>query len=341
MGYNALMTDSHRPCVVLGEVLCDLFPATRSGRIEVGEPLFPQSGGAPANVAIQLARLGVPVSLITAVGDDPLGELVASSLAGEGVDLAQLKRDPLHRTGLTLVMLDEDGERTFYPWRADAADQHLAPEDLDEKRIAEAAILHHGTVSLRSDPSRRATARAVEVARGRDAIVTLDVNLRPRMFASRESLLDAARVAVRTAHAVKATRGEAAAITGTDDEKAQILALHAEGPALVLLTRDEQGAVISLKSSALDRHEVVEVSSPRVEAVDATGAGDAFMGAAIAVLHHYRLRASSLYELDLTRLGALGAAACRAGALAVTALGATAGMTRDLGLADKDDVATR
>ena len=106
--------DDRRPVVVFGEALCDLFPDARGMTLSTERALRPLPGGAPSNVTIQVARLGAPVNLVTAVGDDPLGAVVLDALEHEGVDTRAVKRDEERRTGLTLVMLDAAGERTFY-----------------------------------------------------------------------------------------------------------------------------------------------------------------------------------------------------------------------------------
>lgn len=312
------------PAVVLGEVLCDLFGPEPGVPLAEAAALVPRPGGAPANVAVQLARLGCAVELLSAVGDDPLGARVLTELEREGVGVRYVQRRADRRTGLTLVEVDAAGERSFCPWRERSADQSFSERDLPPSLLDETPLLHRGTVTLRSEPARTATRAAVERARLAGAIISLDVNLRFRMFPSAEKLCALARGAVRGAHVVKATRQEAEALYGARPTDALVDRLHASGARLVLLTFDVDGALLSSHRAR------VQVPAPAVPVVDATGAGDAFMGALLAELLRRDLGPEDLSTLDDAALEDLGGKACWAGAQAVTALGATTGMVRSL-----------
>ncbi len=323
---------------MFGEVLCDLFAH------RVGEPLastaafVPLQGGAPANVAVQLARLGVPTTLVTAVGSDPLGARLTASLADDGVDTSCVFVRRERRTGVTLVEVDPDGERRFFGFRENSADLSLGRDDVSrpavQRAVASAAIVHTGTVSLRSPSARQATTALQQAARKAGALVSLDVNLRPGMFPSLATLLRLARGAVTRVDVVKATRDEAAqllelapprrrggAVARAYDD-ALVDGLLALGPRLALLTLDEHGAIVATRGAR------ARVPAPRVQVVDATGAGDGFVGAVLAELAAARLDRRAADDLDARALAALGTVGCRAGAAVVTAVGATTAMIR-------------
>lgn len=321
MSDNAL-----RPLVVLGEALCDLLPPAPGVALQAATTLTPALGGAPANVAVQIARLGLPSALITAVGDEPLSARTLQGLRAEGVDTSAIIVRERGRLGLTLVAVDAEGERAFFPWREGAADQTLRSDELDTGLIANARCLVRGTVSMRSDAVRDATRHAVAVARDHGVPVVLDVNLRRKMFEVQAELLALALESVRTATVVKATREEAAALfEGREpaaaplDDDALMSRLLEEGPALVLLTLGDEGA------RAATRHARAFVAASEVKVVDATGAGDAFVGAAAAALFA-DAQPPALDDLDEVALRSLLTAANAAGAAACTALGATAGL---------------
>jgi fructokinase len=293
--------------VVVGEALCDLFAPGP-------DLLVPLIGGAPANVAVQLARQGAPVELTTAVGGDPLGARVLALLAAEGVGLRAARTLPDRRTGLCYVEVAADGERTFFPWRDRSADLAMGPAHVDAQLLSVAPIVHRGTVSQRSPSARACVAAALRAAPA--AIRALDVNLRFKMFPSRERLLQAARREVARSHAVKATDDEARALYGS----ARPRRLMDEGPRLVAITKGARGATLA------NRRAVVDVEAPPVRVVDATGAGDAFWGVVLAELWRRRATQDDLDDLSKDDLRAIGAAACAAGAAACTALGATTAM---------------
>ena len=309
------------PIVVLGEVLCDLLPPAPGVAIEQAITLTPALGGAPANVAVQLARLGVPTAMISAVGPDPLSARMLSTLRAEGVDTSRIVMRDRDRLGLTLVAIDAAGERTFFPWREGAADQTLRSDEIDTGLIARARCLVRGTVSMRSEKVRDATRHAVAAAEEARVPVVLDVNLRRKMFAAEAELLAVARESVQHAQVVKATREEAAALLeAPDSDDDELLArLIAQGPSLALLTLGEEGA------KAATRDASAFAPAPRVEVVDATGAGDAFVGAMTAHLFGQH-SPYSLDNLNGPRLQALLHVANAAGAAACRRLGATTGM---------------
>lgn len=311
---------------MFGEVLVDLFAREAGIALADADVLVPRVGGAPANVAVQLARLGVPVRLLSAVGNDPFGERVVRELVAEGVDVRGVRRRADRRTGVTLVEVDRHAERRFFPFRENSADLSFTAADLDRRALRGAYAVHTGTVSLRRPASRAATHALVRAGRAHGAVVSLDVNLRFGMFPSRALLLRVARALVPRADVLKSTRDEARALLGRpealDEELAQ--ALLKKGPRLVMITADAAGALLATESVA------VHVAAPKVHAVDATGAGDAFVGAVLATLRHLGAPRDGLASLDAAALREVGRAGCLAGSLAVTALGATTAMPRAL-----------
>jgi fructokinase len=332
------MGQRRRGVVVFGEVLCDLFAHRIGERLSETPAFVPLQGGAPANVAVQLARLGVPTTLVTAVGNDPLGERLTASLAADGVDTRCIAVRPQRRTGVTFVEVDPSGDRRFFGFRENSADLSLGSDDVKRagvtRALKTAAVVHTGTVSLRSPSARQATTTLQRAARSAGALVSLDVNLRPGMFPSLEQLLRLARRAVARVDVVKATRQEAEQVLGIPPlrrlsaravrahDDALVDGLLACGPRLVLLTLDEAGAVVATRTAR------ARVAAPRVDVVDATGAGDGFMGAVLAELAAVALWRADLDDLEQPALAALGAIGCRAGSAVVTAVGATTAMVR-------------
>lgn len=309
---------------VIGEVLCDLFCPRPGLEADGAAHLVPHAGGGPANCAAQLARLQVPVALVTAIGDDPLGARVVRALAAEGVDTSSVFPRLRTRTGITLVEVDSEGERRFTPWREGSADLSLRRDELPEQALKKAAALVHGTVSLRADPARAATRRAVALVRRAGGLIAVDVNLRPQMYANPETMLRRAREASERAHVVKATVEEARALVGGRGPNAVAARLIASGAVLVALTDGPRDAWLGCG------RRVVHVTPPRVQVRDATGAGDAFLGALIADLARLGTTPSDLAALDEAMLTRLATRAAAAGSRVTTKVGATTAMLRRL-----------
>lgn len=141
---------------VLGDAVVDLLPEGE-GR------LLQCPGGAPANVAVGIARLGGKSAFIGRVGDDPFGRFMHKTLADEQVDVNWMRLDPAHRTSTVVVDLDEQGERSFTFMVRPSADLFLASADLPPFSAGE--WLHVCSIALSAEPSRSATFQAMNAVR--------------------------------------------------------------------------------------------------------------------------------------------------------------------------------
>lgn len=311
-------------CVVLGEVLVDLFSPTRGVSVREAVALVPMLGGAPANVAVQLARLGRAVELLGAVGRDPFGDRVLDQLQAEGVGVRHLKQLSGRRTGLMLVELDERGERSFTPWRTGSADFEYSAEALPAALFDdELAFVHRGTTSLAGESSSSAAALASRKAHEAGAFVSLDLNLAFGVFERRERLLEGARALLSEVDVVKATEEEAIELFGPQDPPALARCFHDRGVRLLALTFGARGARLSTRGGA-----ACFAFPPAVNVVDTTGAGDAFVGALLSELTRGGAERRDLGDFSTEQLQHLASASVWAGAQAVTSLGATTSMVR-------------
>lgn len=161
---------------VLGDAVVDLLPES-DGR------LLPCPGGAPANVAVGIARLGGTSGFIGRVGDDPFGALMQRTLLTEGVDITYLKQDEWHRTSTVLVDLNDQGERSFTFMVRPSADLFLETTDLPCWRHGE--WLHLCSIALSAEPSRTSAFTAMTAIRHAGGFVSFDPNIRGRSMARR------------------------------------------------------------------------------------------------------------------------------------------------------------
>lgn len=284
--------------VCLGEALVDLVP-------EPGQPwtFSARPGGAPANVAVGLCRLGTSAAFVGRVGRDALGRLVTETLRGFGVDLTALQVDEMRHTPLALVVPGTDDLDRFLIYSAETADGFLE-WGAEARAIArEARILHVGTISLAAERSRASTYAAVEETRDGGGLVSLDVNLRRSVWDRPERMLAETRAILPLADVVKLTLDELHAL---EVDAGSIVRMGAD---LVLVTEGERGATAYTSAGA------TSVPAPWVRVVDTTGAGDAFDA---AFLH-------SVLELEDPFGSGIDTAlrnAVHAGSLAIQASGA-------------------
>jgi ribokinase len=256
--------------------------------------LATHNGGKGANQAAAAALLGASVAFLGRVGDDGLGGPLVRSLADKGVDTGVVREAPDSSTGAAFITVTPDGENAITV--APGANRRLTAEDVDEasESIGDAKVL---VAQMEIPPE--VVLRAVEVAAASGTRVL--VNLAPPFEVPR-ALLEKLDPLVINEHEAAFLLGERVdGVDGALDAAPRLLAL---GPGSVVVTLGEDGAVFS------DGESAQHLTAPKVEVVDTTGAGDAFVGALAA-----RLAA------DVPLRDAV-AYAVRAGAAAVTEAGA-------------------
>ncbi|HGC3642737.1 TPA: aminoimidazole riboside kinase [Escherichia coli] len=287
---------------VLGDAVVDLLPES-DGR------LLPCPGGAPANVAVGIARLGGTSGFIGRVGDDPFGALMQRTLLTEGVDITYLKQDEWHRTSTVLVDLNDQGERSFTFMVRPSADLFLETTDLPCWRHGE--WLHLCSIALSAEPSRTSAFTAMTAIRHAGGFVSFDPNIREDLWQDEHLLRLCFRQALQLADVVKLSEEEWRLINGKTQNDRDICALAKEYEiALLLVTKGAEGVVVCY------RGQVHHFAGMSVNCVDSTGAGDAFVAGLLTGLSSTGL---STDEREMRRIIDL---AQRCGALAVTAKGA-------------------
>lgn len=308
--------------VCVGEALVDFLPDARGRRVRDVKRWTPCLGGAPANVAVGLSRLGARAALVGVTGDDEFGHFLKQGLAREGVGVSRLRQAPGGRTGLGFVSLTASGERSFVFYRDHSAEKLLGPGDLDAARalLAGAAVVHVGTNSLIEPGAQQAVLAALERAAARGQLTSCDPNLRLHLW-PRPPVLKALLARVVPACAVfKLSDEEIAFVTGTKDVERALQRLEQLGVALAVVTRGARGA--SLRFAGQTRH----VPAPRVKVVDTTGAGDGFSAGLLYALTRQARTRSELLALPVDVVEGAAHFACLVGARAVTKLGAVAGL---------------
>lgn len=264
--------------IALGELLID-FVFTKSGVSLIDAPAFLKAaGGAPANVAVGLARLGVPSGFVGKVGNDDFGRFLAHTLAVNGVDTSALCFSDEARTMLAFVSLRADGERDFMFYRHPSADMLLRPQEIDLNYIGAARVLHYGSVSLISEPSRSATMAAVQGAQERGLLISYDPNLRLNLWPSAQAARTGMLAGWRFAHLAKVSREELIFLSGASDLHEAAQALWHGRLRLLVITEGRNGC--RYVTPQIQGH----VPGYRVKPVDTTGAGDGFVAGLLAGL---------------------------------------------------------
>lgn len=260
--------------ICTGEALID-FLADRPGLSLTEARSFTwAAGGAPANVAVAAARLGIDTAFMGKIGKDPFGAHIRETLAASGVDVSRLLATGKARTALAFVALPTPDDPQFMFFRHPSADMLYRPEELDEGFLHAAQVLHFGSIALIADPCRSANLAAAEMVRSGGGFVSFDANYRPALWPSasaRERIL----ATLPLCDVLKVNEGEVRLLAGKNDLVVGAQDLLQVGPKVCLVTMGAEGSIyVTPRSSG-------HVPSYTVRSVDATGCGDGFMAAAL------------------------------------------------------------
>jgi fructokinase len=304
--------------VVAGDALVDLTPTTTVRGHLAYEP---HPGGSCLNIAVGLARLGVPTAFLARLSSDAFGDLLRAHLAAAGVQPSYLiETDDL--TTLAAVHL-RDGQATYSFHAEVAADRGLLPEHLITP-LPPGAALHVGSIALVLEPVA-STLDGLLRRESRRRVVSLDPNVRPGLVPDRERYLRRFEGWLAHVDILKLSEEDLSWLYPDRPQHEVVAAWHAAGVALVVVTHGQQGAAASTSLAS------ASAKAPAVSVVDTVGAGDAFMSGALAHLHEGGfLNRDALRTLDVEGLTEMLQAACRVAADTCTRAGAEPPRRHDL-----------
>lgn len=295
--------------ICVGEILVDLISE------EAG--IFRQCpGGAPANVAIGLARLGQAVSFAGRVGNDSFGRFLCQYLEKASVGTDGVVTDRDRQTRLAFVRLDEQGERSFEFFGEHPADLALTAADIPAMILKQAKVIHFGSLALTDSQSRREFERIVEKA-GTDSLISFDPNYRAALWRSGINAFNVLNSFASKAQILKMDLEEAEFLCHCDDLDEILETLNVAATQIIAITLGKEGCVLKTGNFT------VKIPGFRVNAVDTTGCGDAFMAALIDGIVNLGREPEILSHDELYTIGRRANAA---GALTAMQFGAMSGL---------------
>lgn len=300
--------------MAFGEALIDFLS---NGAVALGETetftKFP--GGAPANVAVAVARLGGDSHFAGQVGDDAFGHFLKDSLEGYGVKTDSMLLTKAAKTALAFVSLDQTGERSFEFYRNPSADMLFRREDFQSEWFyAPQGVFHTCSNTLTDEHIAGATQMGIAMAKQASWIVSVDVNLRINLWPDHKVNVERVIDWMQSADVVKASLEELSVLS--DDPLALIQESLAEGVSLFILT--DGGNPVRFFTTAGEG----QVVAPKVEVKDTTAAGDAFVGGLLYQLAEQGGTRAALEQFEQQELEQIIRFAVACGADSVTKLGA-------------------
>lgn len=303
--------------VCFGEALIDFLGESDTGP---GSQRFQRhAGGAPANVAVAAARLGTATAFVGMFGKDAFGDFLLKSLEEAGVTTQYALRTDAANTALAFVSLDAHGERRFSFYRPPAADLLFRPEHFKAECFAQAKFFHVCSNSLTEVGIAVATLDGVRRAREAGALVSFDINLRPALWSAEADSAPRVWSVLKEADVVKASAAELRFLAQGLGSEDAVLAELWRGRCQWLLITDGPAPVRQLTRRGEDLLPVFPV-----QAVNTTGAGDAFVGGLLNRLAVEKVGAKDLdgFLADAARVHKALRFAAACGALCVMRHGA-------------------
>lgn len=300
--------------LALGELLIDF---TENGISGQGNTIFEANpGGAPCNVLAMLNKLGHKTAFMGKVGVDIFGNKLKGVLEEGGIDTTALVMDPDVRTTLAFVQTFEDGDRDFSFYRNPGADMMLKEEELKEEMLSQCKIFHFGTLSMTHDEVRKATKKAIALAKESGALVSFDPNLRPPLWSSLDLAKEQVAYGLGQCDILKISDNEIQWFTGKKDYDEGIAVLQETYHIpLILLSLGKEGSRAYYQGLRVEKAPYLQKNT-----IETTGAGDTFGGSCLHFVLKYGL--DNLDEEKLTEMlsfanGAASLITTRKGALKV------------------------
>ncbi len=278
-----------------------------------------EAGGAPANVACAVAKLGGKSVFIGKLGADAFGDFLVETLNDVGVDTRYVLRTNEANTALAFVSLKADGDRDFSFYRNPSADMLLSEHEVDVNWFAKGDILHYCSVDLIEAPVKYAHLKAIQAVKAAGGLVSFDPNVRLPLWHNPEDCRQTILQFIPLSHIVKISSDELSFITGIEDEQAALASLFVGDVEAVVYTRGADGA------SWYGRGDQATEPGQVVAVVDTTGAGDAFIG---ALLYQLQLNQGTLEGIDASKAKEIISFANKAAALTTTRPGAISSLPR-------------
>ncbi len=305
--------------VCFGEALIDFLAAPEGGQ---GRVFRQFAGGAPANAAVAIARLGGACEFVGMLGRDMFGDFLLDSLHEAGVGTRHVRRTDQANTALAFVSLDARGERSFSFYRPPAADLLFAQDDFDDACFRDLGIFHVCSNSMTDARIAETTLSGLRRARAAGALTSIDVNLRPALWPDGKPVVERLWQALALADMVKLAREELEFLQQGETSADVVIERLLGDARLVLVTDGAEPIHWHVRGG----HGVLATQA--VAAIDTTAAGDAFIGGLLCSLQRDGID-TARFDAFLADTGALQhalqyAAAC--GAFAVTRHGSFASL---------------
>lgn len=255
--------------ITIGETMAAFTPDSQ-GPLRYVTGFGVRTAGAESNVAVGLAKLGIPAAWLSRLGKDEFGIFIRNQLRAEGVDCSRVVFDPQHRTGIMFKETGVGETKVFY-YRENSAASHLCPEDLSADMYDGVEILHlSGITPVLSDSCREMTLEAVRLAKKAGVMVSFDPNIRRKLWGNTD-YVPLIRSITMESEIVLMGLDEAQMLFGLRDVDAILDLLFTEGCARYVAIKDGGNGAWAADGSVREK-----IAPYPCKPVEPIGAGDGF-----------------------------------------------------------------
>lgn len=282
--------------VAIGETIVDFISTEPVEGLREATTFQRHLGGSPANIAVNISKLGGKAAVISKTGIGAFGQFLKAELRYHGVNTDYMIMD--HRVHTSLIFVSQtSGTPDFEPSRN--GDYKLTPAEVSEEAIARARVVHASTWPLSRKPSRAAVEKAFKLAHEQGKVVSLDPNYSPVVWSNYQEAQKVIRDIYRYVTITKASLDDSHRFFGPGEQpETYIEMLHQLGPQTVIFTMGKDGAIISE-----DGHILGHLPARPIKVVDATGAGDSFWaGFLVAMLDGHALDRCLLFAREIVEM---------------------------------------
>jgi fructokinase len=300
--------------ICIGEIIVD-FISQEFGKNIADVSIFSKfAGGAPANVAMGMAKLGLKVAFSGRVGKDPFGDFLANYLSKNEINTKYIIKDNMHKTRLAFVGIGKNGERSFEFWEREPADSFISSDDITDEFINSARLIHFGSLPLCNYHSREEIFNILDRIDQSSTFISFDLNYREPLWKSTKEAREVLKKFISKSQIIKLTEEEANIITEEGDLETAARKLLCGIVKLIAITRGEKGSFIMTPRAK------AYIPAFKITLKDTTGCGDAFLS---KLLTSFLKQERLVEEYDEDDLYQIGKYANASGAIIASKIGAT------------------
>lgn len=278
--------------LTIGEVLVDFISVEETDWLRNAYTFRKYQGGSPANIAVNVGKLGGQAAVVAKTGIGAMGQFLKSELNRAGVESKYLVMD--HRVHTSVIFVSRTARTAdFEAFRS--GDFQLEPHEINEEALERAKVVHASTWALSREPCRSAVEHAFRLGQQQGKIISLDPNYSPHIWPDYREAREVIPHILSYATITKPSRDDASRLFGRDREpEVYIERFHEMGPKIVVFTMGADGFILSVEG------DMTHIPARPVQAVDATGAGDSFWaGFLVALLDGHPLPRAGLFAREI------------------------------------------